>query len=45
MYYDYCREIKGPQKDVDEVHEVLKSEMKGSIEIEDNIEFKDINAE
>jgi hypothetical protein len=35
----------GPQKDVEEVHEVLKNEMKGSFEIEDAIDYKEKNAE
>jgi len=37
--------LNGPQKDVEEVHEFLKNEMKGSFEIEDQIEFEEKNAE
>ena len=45
MYYEYCRDLFGPQKDVEEVHEFLKNEMKGSFEIVDTIEFEEKNAE
>ena len=35
----------GPQKVVEEIHEVLKNEVKGSFEIKDIIDFKEKNAE
>jgi len=45
LYYNNSRNLKGPQKDVEEILEVLKNEMKGSFEIEDNIVFEEKNAE
>jgi len=41
LNYQYCRELVGPQQDVEEVHEVLKNEVKVSFEIEDIIKFKE----
>jgi hypothetical protein len=35
----------GPQKDVEEIHEVLKNEVKGSFEIVDKIKFMVKNSE
>ena len=37
--------LHGPQKDVEEIHEVLKNEVKGSFEIVDKIVFREKNAE
>jgi hypothetical protein len=37
--------LYGPQKDVEEIHEVLKNEVKGSFEIKDHITFREKNAE
>ena len=37
--------LHGPQKDVEEIHEVLKNEVKGSFRIKDIIDFKEKNAE
>jgi hypothetical protein len=45
LYYEYSRKIWGPPKYVEEVHEFLKNEMKGSFEIEDKIYFDEIDAE
>ena len=45
MYYNNARNLKGPQKDVEEVFEVLKNELKGSFEFADNIVFEEKNAE
>jgi len=44
-YYENARELCGPQKDVEEIHEVLKNEVKGSFEIVDKIVFREKNAE
>ena len=45
MYYDNAREMCGPKKDVEEILEVLKSEMKGSFEFKDSIGFEEKNSE